>query len=164
VAALVRHQVRQLDSNLAPGELITMQEQVDRTTATQRLSVAMLAVFGSLAVLLAAIGLYGVMSYSVSQSRREIGLRMALGADASAVLRRILSQGLALTAAGIAAGAIAAAAVTRVASGLLYHVSPRDPVAFGTALIVMCVAALAATVIPAWRAARIDPVRALRLE
>jgi predicted permease len=161
IAALLRREVQKLDANLAPGEIITMQEQVDRTTATQRLSVSMLAVFGSLALVLAAVGLYGVMQYSVSQRRREIGLRMALGADAAALLRRVLGQGLALTAAGIAVGVLAALAVTRLASGLLYNVSPRDPVAFAMAFLVMSAAALAACVVPAWRAARIDPVRAL---
>ena len=159
--ALVR-EVHALDVNLAPGEVITMQEQVDRTTAVQRVAVTMLGVFGGLALLLAAIGLYGVMSYTVSQRTRELGLRMALGASTSNLLGLVLSHGLALTAGGIVLGAAAALGLTRLIGNLLYNVSPRDPLAFGSAFVVMAIAALAACFLPACRAARTDPVRALR--
>jgi predicted permease len=159
--ALVR-EIHALDPNLAPGEVITMQQQVDRTTAVQRIAVMMLAVFGGLALLLAAIGLYGVMSYTVSQRTRELGLRMALGAERSHLLRLVLSHGLSLTAGGVVLGAAAALGMTRLMGDLLYKVSPRDPLAFGLALVVMAIAALAACFLPAWRATRIDPVRALR--
>jgi hypothetical protein len=91
MAKAVAREIRALDADLAPGEVITMQEQVDRTTAAQRLAVAMLGVFGGLALLLATIGLYGVMSYTVSQSTRELGLRMALGAGASDLLRMVVT-------------------------------------------------------------------------
>ncbi|HKE22202.1 MAG TPA: ABC transporter permease [Bryobacteraceae bacterium] len=161
VAAILRREVRRLDPNLGLGEIITMQEQVDRTTAFQRASVSILAVFGSLALVLAAIGLYGVMSYKVSQGRREMGLRMALGADTSDLLRRVLAQGLSLTAAGIALGAAASLLLTRLIVNLLYHVSPRDPSAFAFAAVVMAAAALASCLIPAWRAVRTDPLTAL---
>jgi len=160
-SALVR-EIHALDPNLAPGEVITMQEQVDRTTAVQRVAVTMLGVFGGLALLLAAIGLYGVMSYTVSQRTRELGLRMALGAGTSNLLGLVLSHGLALTAGGVVLGAAAALSLTRLMGTLLYRVSPRDPLAFGLALVVMAIAALAACFLPAWRAARTDPVRALR--
>jgi predicted permease len=159
--ALVR-EIHALDANLAPGEVITMQEQVDRTTAVQRVAVTMLGVFGGLALLLAAIGLYGVMSYTVSQRARELGLRMALGASTSNLLGLVLSHGLALTAVGVVVGAAAAFSLTRLMGSLLYDVSPRDPVAFGSALVVMAMAALAAGFVPAYRATRTDPVRALR--
>jgi macrolide transport system ATP-binding/permease protein len=159
--ALVR-EIHALDVNLAPGEVITMQEQVDRTTAVQRVAVTMLGVFGGLALLLAAIGLYGVMSYTVSQRTRELGLRMALGASTSNLLGLVLSHGLALTAGGIVLGAAAALGLTRLFGNLLYNVSPRDPLAFGSAFVVMAIAALAACFLPACRAARTDPVRALR--
>jgi macrolide transport system ATP-binding/permease protein len=159
--ALVR-EVHALDVNLAPGEVITMQEQVDRTTAVQRVAVTMLGVFGGLALLLAAIGLYGVMSYTVSQRTRELGLRMALGASTSNLLGLVLSHGLALTAGGVVLGAAAALGLTRLIGNLLYNVSPRDPLAFGSAFVVMAIAALAACFLPACRAARTDPVRALR--
>ena len=115
-----------------------------------------------LALLLAAIGLYGVMSYAVSQSTRELGLRMALGASASNLLRLVMSRGLALTAGGVLLGTAAALALTRLLGNLLYNVSPRDPLAFGSALVVMTVAALAACFLPAWRATRTDPARVLR--
>jgi len=158
--ALVR-EIHALDANLAPGEVIAMQEQVDRTTAVQRVAVTMLGVFGGLALLLAAIGLYGVMSYTVSQRARELGLRMALGASTSNLLKLVLSHGLALTAGGVVLGAAAALGLTRLMGDLLYHVSPRDPLAFGSAFVVMAIAALAACFLPACRAARTDPVRAL---
>ena len=159
--ALVR-EIHALDENIAPGEVITMQEQVDRTTAFQRVAVTMLGVFGGLALLLAAMGLYGVMSYVVSQSTRELGLRMALGAGASDLLRMVMSQGLTLTAGGLVLGAVAALGLTRSIGNLLYKVSPRDPLAFGVAFVVMTIASLAACFFPAWRATRTDPVRALR--
>ena len=159
--AFVR-EIHALDTNLAPGEVITMQEQVDRSTAVQRAAVTMLGVFGGLALLLAAIGLYGVMSYTVSQRARELGLRMALVASTSDVLGLVLSHGLALTAGGVVLGAAAALSLTRLIGNLLYHVSPRDPLAFGSALVVMTITALAACFLPAYRAARTNPVRALR--
>jgi predicted permease len=161
--ALLR-EIHALDPNLAPGELITIREQVGRTMSPQRAAVALLEVFGGLALLLAAIGLYGVMSYAVSQSTRELGLRMALGAGAPNVLRLVLRRGLVLTGAGIVLGAAAAIGLTRLLGDLLYRVSPRDPLAFGIALAVMVVASAGACFVPAWRATRIDPLRALRQE
>jgi macrolide transport system ATP-binding/permease protein len=113
---LVR-EIHQLDANLAPGETITMQEQVERTTAVQRAAVAMLAVFGGLALVLASIGLYGVMSNTVSQGTRELGLRMALGAETSDLLRRVMSQGLVLTGGGVVLGMAVALALTRLIVG-----------------------------------------------
>jgi ABC-type antimicrobial peptide transport system permease subunit len=139
-----------------------MREQVTRTTASQRIAVTIPGVFGSLAVVLAAIGLYGVMASTVSQSAREFALRMALGAGTSDLLRLVLSKGLALTAGGAALGAAAALELTRLMGYLLYNVSPRDPLAFGSALVVIAVASLAACLVPAWRAARTDPLQALR--
>jgi len=113
-------------------------------------------------LLLASVGLYGVMSYAVSQRRRELGLRMALGATASDVLRLVMSHGLALTAAGVLIGAGAALGLTRLLQDLLYKVSPRDPLAFGAALVAMTIAATTACLLPAWRAMRTDPAQALR--
>jgi macrolide transport system ATP-binding/permease protein len=160
-AALVR-EVRTLDSNLALYEMITLQEQVDRSTSPQLVAVTLVAILGGLALLLASIGLYGVMSYAVSQSTRELGLRMALGAGASDLLRLVLRRGLALTAGGVLFGAAAAFALTRLLGDLLYKVSARDPLAFGSAFAVITITAIAACVLPAWRATRTDPVQALR--
>ena len=160
-SALAR-EVHALDPNLAPVAAITMQEHVDRGTYTQRLAVTLLAIFGGTALLLAAIGLYAVMSYAVSQSTRELALRMALGAGMSDLLRLVLSRGLALTAGGLIIGATAALALTRLLSNRLYQVSPHDPVAFGSAFLLMTTVALLACLLPARRATRIDPARALR--
>jgi ABC-type antimicrobial peptide transport system permease subunit len=118
--------------------------------------------FGGLALVLAAIGLYGVMASTVAQSTRELALRMALGADASDLLRLVLSRALALTAGGIVIGTAAAFEVTRLMGYLLYKVSPRDPLAFGSAFVVIAIASLTACLLPAWRATRTDPIQALR--
>jgi putative ABC transport system permease protein len=160
-SSLVR-EIHALDANVAPAELITMREQVDRTTASQRIAVTILGVFGGLALVLAAIGLYGVMASTVSQSTRELALRMALGASTADLLRLVMSKGLALTAGGVILGAAAALELTRLMGYLLYKVSPRDPLAFGAAFLVLTIASLAACFVPAWRAARTDPLHALR--
>jgi putative ABC transport system permease protein len=162
MAAALTREVHALDGNLALYEVITLQEQLDRSTSPQMVAVTLVGTLGGLALLLAAIGLYGVMSYAVSQSTRELGLRMALGAGASNLLRLVLSRGLALTAGGVALGAAVALGMTRLLGNLLYKVSPRDPMAFGSALAVMTIASLAACFLPAWRATRTDPARALR--
>ena len=161
--ALIR-EVHALDPALAPYAVITMSEQVELATTSQHVAVVLLSGFGGLALLLAAIGLYGVMSYAVSQSRRELGLRMALGATPSHLLRLVMSRGVSLTAGGVVLGAGAALLLTRLLGYLLYKVSPRDPLSFALAFVVMVVAALAASLGPAWRATKTDPVRALRAE
>jgi len=162
MATALAREVHALDPNIAPYELITMQEQLARSTSPQMVAVTLVGVLGGLALLLSAIGLYGVMSYAVSQSTRELGLRMALGAGASNLLRLVLSRGLALTGAGVVLGAGIALLLTRLLGNLLYKVSPRDPLAFGLALVVMTTAAIAACFVPAWRATRTDPARILR--
>ena len=162
MATAIAREVHALDANLAPYEVITLQEQLERSTSPQMVAVTLVGTLGGLALLLAAIGLYGVMSYAVSQSTRELGLRMALGADTSNVLRLVMSRGLALTAGGVLLGAVIALALTRLLGNLLYNVSPRDPLAFGSALAVMTIASLAACFLPAWRATRTDPARTLR--
>jgi predicted permease len=159
--ALVR-EIRALDANVAPGELIAMREQVDRTTSSQRIAVTILVVFGGLALGLAAVGLYGVMAATVSQSTRELALRMALGARASDLLRLVIAKGLALTTIGVAVGGVAALELTRLMGYLLYKVSPRDPLAFASAFVIVALASLAACLVPAWRATRTDPIQALR--
>jgi predicted permease len=164
MATALAHEVHTLDAGLGLSEVITMREYMNRSAlASQQIVVALLSIFGGIALLLAAIGLYGVMSYAVSQSTHEFGLRMALGASPSNLLRLVMSHGLALTVGGVALGAVAALALTRLIAGdLLYKVNPRDPLAFGLAFVVMTVASVAACFVPAWRATRIDPVRALR--
>ena len=158
------HEVLALDSNLALYEMITLQEQVNRSTSHELVAVALVALFAGLALLLASIGLYGVMSYTVSQSTRELGLRMALGAAPSNLLRLVLSRGLLLTATGTMIGIALALLSTRLLGNLLYRVSPRDPLAFAGAFAMMALASTAACFLPAWRATRTDPMRTLRAE
>src|SRR5207302_3720017 len=160
-AALVR-EVRALDANLALYEMITLQEQVNRSTSPQLVAVTLVSILGGLALLLAGVGLYGVMSYAVAQSTRELGLRMALGAGAANLLRLVISRGLQLTAGGVLFGAVTALALTRLLGKLLYNVSPHDPWVFASALAVMTMTAVSACLLPAWRAARTDPARVLR--
>jgi predicted permease len=164
IQAAVTREVRAIDNNLALYEMITLQEQVDRSTSPQLVAVTLVAILGGLALLLASIGLYGVMSYAVSQSTRELGLRMALGAGASNLLGLVMSRGLALMLTGVVIGVAVALGLTRLLGNLLYKVSPRDPLAFGSAFAVMTIAALAACFLPAWRATHTDPMRALRTE
>src|SRR5262252_1376806 len=156
------HEVRTLDPNLAPVPAITMHEHVNRGTYTQRLAVTLLAILGGIALSLAAIGLYAVMSYAVSQNTRELALRMALGAQAADLLRLVTSRGLILTGAGLIIGAAAALVLTRLLGDRLYKISPHDPVAFGSAFLIMSTVAFLACLLPALRATRIDPARALR--
>jgi predicted permease len=158
--ALAR-EVHALDPNLAPLIADRLQDQVDEISYTQRLAVTLVAFFGGMALFLAAIGLYAVMSYAVSQGTRELGLRMALGAGTKDLMRLVMSRGLLLTASGVAIGAVAAIMLTRLLGNMLYNVSPQDPLAFGGALAVITIASLAACFLPAWRATRIDPARAL---
>jgi predicted permease len=159
--ALAR-EVHSLDPNLAPLITDRLQDQIDEISYSQRLAVTLVALFGGTALFLAAIGLYAVMSYSVSQGTRELGLRMALGAETRDLIRLVMSRGLFLTASGVAIGVLAAFLLTGLMSNLLYKVSPRDPLAFGLALAVITIASLAACFFPAWRATRIDPTQALR--
>ena len=160
--AAVLREVHALDQNLALYEMVTLQEQVNRATSPQVVAVTLVSTLGGLALLLAAVGLYGVMSYTVAQSKRELGLRMALGADASNLLRLVMSRGLRLTAGGVLFGAAAALALTRLLGRLLYNVSPHDPLVFASALAIMTTTAISACLLPALRASRTDPARVLR--
>jgi ABC-type antimicrobial peptide transport system permease subunit len=120
--------------------------------------------FGALALLLVAIGLFGVVSYMMSARRREIGIRMALGADSGSVIRMVLGQTLCLTLIGCAIGVLAALAVTRVAQGILFEVAPGDPTVFGSSVAVLALVALAAAYLPSRAAARANPVESLHAD
>jgi putative ABC transport system permease protein len=122
----------------------------------------LLASFAALALILTAVGIYGVVSYFVSERTREIGIRMALGARKQEVLRLVLAKGLALTASGLMIGSIAAAGLMRVLSTLLFNVTATDPLTYATASIVLLLFGLGAILLPAWRATRVDPVQAIR--
>ena len=164
MAAALSRELKAMDPNLALYEVISLQEQVDRSTSAQKVAVTLTGTLGALALVLAAIGLYGVMSYTVSQSTRELGLRMALGAHTSGLFRLVISRGLALTFGGIFLGAALALGLTRLLGYLLYKVSPYDPMAFGYAFLVLTVVSVIACFLPAWRATRVDPIMALRYE
>jgi predicted permease len=155
--------LHELDPNVVAYETISMREQLARSTSTQRLASTVFGVFASVALVLAALGLYGVMSYVVTQSTRELGLRMALGAQPRTVLALVLSRGLQLTSVGVVIGLGVALGTTRLLGDLLYKVDPRDPVVFASGLAVMVIATSIACTLPAWRAARTDLVRALRV-
>lgn len=161
-ATALAAEVRALDTSLTPELLMTMREQINRMNQSTAMAVMLLTAFGGVALILAAIGLYGVMSFNVTQNARELALRLALGADRTSLLRRVLLGGLFLTGGGVVCGAIAALGLTRLLGGLLYDVSPRDPQVFVLALATMTIASIAACVVPGWRATRTDPVVALR--
>ena len=163
-AAAMSRELKAMDSNLALYEVISLQEQLDRSTSAQKVAVTLTGTLGGLALVLAAIGLYGVMSYTVSQSTRELGLRMALGAHTSGLFRLVISRGLVLTFGGIFLGTALALGLTRLLGYLLYKVSPYDLRAFGYAFLVLTLVSLIACFLPAWRATRVDPIVALRYE
>ena len=160
----LRQAVLEMEPNVAFAEDGTVADLVRDTTVPTRIVVTLIGAFGVLAVLLAAVGLYGVIAYSVSQRTRELGVRAALGADRRSLVRLVVGQGMKLAAVGVLLGVLAAAAVTRVLSALLYGVSAVDPLAFGGAATVLFGVALLANLVPARRAARVDPMRALRHE
>jgi predicted permease len=160
----VREAVRQVDRNLPLFDVKTQTEQADQALAQERLFARLTGFFGLLALVLASIGLYGVMSYSVAQRTREIAIRMALGATQSVILRRSVGQGMLLAATGIAIGTAAAVALTRFISSFLFGVAPNDPLTFVVIALMLTIVALLACWIPARRAARVDPMIALRYE
>jgi putative ABC transport system permease protein len=160
----VRSQVQQLERNLVFTNANTIGQLLDQGLWAARMGAALLGIFGFLALVLASVGIYGVMAYSVSQRTNEIGIRMALGARPAQVLRLVLTQGMQLALTGAAAGVLLALLLGRYVSGLLFGVSGKDPLTFtGVALLLSAVAALACY-IPARRATRVDPIVALRYE
>lgn len=162
MATALAANVRALDASLTPTQVTTMRDQINRMNQSTAMAVRLLTGFGAVALILAAIGLYGVMSFNVTENARELALRLALGADRSSLLRRVLGAGLLLTTGGMVGGAAVAIGLTRLLGTLLFDVNPRDPATFLAAFIAMTVPAIAACLLPAWRAMRTDPVAALR--
>ncbi|MFY9610997.1 MAG: ABC transporter permease [Blastocatellia bacterium] len=160
----VREAIQGIDSRLAPLNIQTLSERIDNSLGDQRTQATLLGTFGVLALVLAAVGLYGVMAYSVAQRTREIGIRMALGAQRKHVLSLVLKQGVVLVSAGVVVGLGAAFAATRLIANLLFGVSAVDPVAFAGMSVLLIVVALLASYIPARRATKVDPLIALRYE
>ena len=164
VIAAVRSMVSQLDGNLPLLSVKTQSDEIDRSLFQERLIARLSSLFGGLSLLLACIGLYGLLSYEVARRTREIGVRMALGARPSDVLRFIVGQGIALSAAGAILGILGALGVTRYLASLLYGVRPFDPLTFLVVALLLALVAVAACYIPARRASRVDPMAALRYE
>jgi putative ABC transport system permease protein len=164
VISAARHDLAQLDKNLSFFNIRTLDELIADNMQDTSLQTVLLGTFAGLALLLAAIGLYGIMAYSVAQRTREIGIRMALGAHPRAVLGMIMERGGRLTLAGIILGAPAAFGLATLMSKLLFGVGPADPLTFAAVALLLALVAMAACCIPARRAMRVDPMVALRYE
>jgi putative ABC transport system permease protein len=164
LASGMRAEIRAVDSELPVYDIRSMNQIIRESVSQRRFTMMMLGVFASAAMLLAAVGIYGVMSYSVTQRTREIGVRMALGATRSDVLGMVVGQGMALALAGTVAGLAAAIALTRLMKSLLYGVSATDPMTFTGVSAILILVALLACYLPARRAAKVDPQIALRYE
>ncbi|HSQ20575.1 MAG TPA: FtsX-like permease family protein, partial [Blastocatellia bacterium] len=160
----VRGAVTELDRDVPVYAVKTMSEQIESTLWQQRMAARLIGMFGLLALLLAAIGIYGVIAHSVAQRTREIGIRIALGAGAGDVMRLILRLGFCLALTGVIVGVGAALALTRLMSSILYCVSPTDPLTFAFSSVVLAGVAVGACLVPARRATRVDPITALRCE
>jgi putative ABC transport system permease protein len=164
LAATVRKTVWEIDKDQPVSDITSMESIVSESVARQRFSMLLLGIFATLALVLAAVGIYGVMSYSVAQRTREIGIRMALGAQRNDVLKLTIGQGLRLVITGVVIGLAAAFALTRVMSSLLFGISATDPMTFVTISVVLVSVAVLASYIPALRATRVDPMLALRYQ
>ena len=160
--ASVRSALRQADPSVVTYEINTMNGLVDRETSLRRFTSWLMGIFAASALLLAMIGIYGVMAYSVTQRTQEIGIRIALGAARWDVLRLIIGGGLVLVACGLAVGLTSALALTRLIGSLLYGIKPSDPLTFSAAGLVLMGVAFFASLLPALRATRVAPAKALR--
>jgi predicted permease len=163
-AASVRHEIRAMDPNIPVANIRPMTEVVSTALATPRLTGFLMGAFAAIALSLAAVGIYGVLSYLVARRTHEIGIRLAVGADRRQVLALVLRQGLTLAGGGIIVGVLAAFLLTRLMQSLLYEVRPSDPWTFVTVPLALVGVALLASALPAFRATRVSPLIALRTE
>jgi putative ABC transport system permease protein len=164
LAAAVRKEVQGIDMDQPIAAVRTMEDWVDSAVAAPRYRTVLLGLFALVALVLASTGIYGVMSYSVTQRTHEIGVRMALGARQLDVLKLVVRQGMTLVVIGVALGLAGAIALTRVMSTLLFEVTEKDPATFAAVATLIAVIAFVACYIPAWRATKVDPLVALRYE
>jgi predicted permease len=164
LVAPVRQIIREMDASLPVADIRAMEEIVASTLSTPRFTGMLLGVFACLALVLSAIGIYGVLSYVVSRRTREIGIRVAIGAGRGEIVRLVLRSGVAMALAGVVLGLVAAASLSRLMSTLLYGVSPADPATYAAVATGLTLVAVLASLVPAWRATRVDPVRALKAE
>jgi ABC-type antimicrobial peptide transport system permease subunit len=161
VLGTAQHEIRALDSHVPLTNPFTMREILKQSLWPARLAAILLGTVGSLALTLASIGLYGVMAYSVTQRTREIGVRIALGADTSQVLTMVMRQAMTLVAVGLAIGVTGALAFARLVTRLLFGMSAIDPATFMGVCVLLVLVSVVASYVPAWRASRLDPIRAL---
>jgi len=164
LAEAVRHALSAVDPSVAAADIRPSGYYLENATATRRFSLELLGGFAALALVMAAVGIYGVVSYTVAQRTREIGVRLALGADSSTIVRMVLSEGLRRTLAGIVLGLAGAIAAGRAVRSLLYGVGAIDPLTYGVVIALLVAVTVAACLLPAWRAAGVDPLIALRAE
>jgi putative ABC transport system permease protein len=156
--------LHELDPNVAAADVKTMEEVIDTSVAQRRLTMLLLSIFAALALALAAVGIYGVIGYSVSQRTQEIGIRMALGAPRGTVMRMVVGQAMGLALLGVGVGAVGAWLLTRLMQKLLFGVTASDPLTFAAVSALLAVVAALAASVPGLRATRVDPVIALRSE
>jgi len=164
LAGAVRQAVLSIDPNQPISNISTLEKLVNESIAQRRLNMLLMGLFGGLAMLLSAVGIYGLLSHAVTQRTQEMGIRMALGAQVSDVLKLVLRQGMMLALAGEVIGLIAAFALTRLIRGLLFGVTPNDATTFVVVAGVLAIVALLACYLPARRATKVDPLIALRYE
>jgi putative ABC transport system permease protein len=164
LSAAIQREIRSVDSQLAASKIRTMDQVISESTARQNFNMLLLTIFAGLALLLAAIGIYGLMSYTVEQRTQEIGIRMALGAGRGDMLKLVVRQGLLLTGIGLVIGLAASFGLNRLLANLLFGVKTTDPVTYATVAVILVSVALLATYVPARRATKIDPLVALRYE
>jgi len=164
LAATIRAQIAALDRDQAISQMLTMEQLLSNTMGTRRANAQVVGIFAAIALLLAAVGIYGVMAYAVAQRTQEIGIRMVLGAARNDVLSLVVGRAALLAVVGLAVGLAGAFALTRFLSTLLFVVKPTDPVTFIVVSFVLTAVALLAAYIPARRATKVDPLAALRCE
>lgn len=164
LVSILRREIGAAGKNILITDVMTLQQQIDASLLQERLVSTLSAFFGALALLLSAIGLYGVVSYAVVQRTNEIGIRMALGAGTGGVVWMVLRESLALAGIGVLIGVPAAALAVQPMASLLFGLKPADPATFATGAVLLLTTAAVASYLPARRAARIDPIRALREE